>query len=180
MRSEVQKNEGSVRMEGSDGDPCAWGWGGRAILALRVTEHGHCQEEAEDLGAKDFLPFPRGLGPWGGEELGLQPAVSRSFPWFVTHASVLWVGHSPERKKAFQIICEVAFSILFHLHLVSQRSLIPALLASFWLFWNGACTYLEEHPEGGSFILHFFYGTALWGAWKTLYSSLLRQELAEP
>ena len=105
----VQEKERSAQMEGSDG-ACGWTREGRELLWLsELLSNGSCQRRGWRFEKRNFLSFPRSLGPWGREELCLWPAVSRSFLWFVTSSSVLWVGHSPEKEGFSNDLCKSFF-----------------------------------------------------------------------
>lgn len=136
-------------------DQCRWR--GQTGTVLELGMKGGCfgfqnywamvvaREEAEDLRRTSSL-FPEVLAhgaerSWAYDLWSVGPSCG------LLQAQVFseWATH--QRRKAFQMICAVAFSILFHLHSVLQRPLLPALLAPFWLFWNDACPYLGEYPQ---------------------------------
>lgn len=137
-------------------DQCRWR--GQTGTALKLGRKGDCfgfqnywamivaSEEPEDLRRRTSFLFPEVLahGAVGSCAYDLW-SVGPSCGLLQAQVFSEWATH--ERRKAFQVIRAVAFSILFHLHSVLQRPLLPALLAPFWLFWNDACPYLGEHPQ---------------------------------
>lgn len=101
-------------------------------------------EEVEDLKRTSIFPEVLALGAEGSCAYDLW-SVGPSCGLLQAQVFSEWA--TQQRRKAFQMILAVAFSILVHLHSVLQRPLLPTLLAPFWLFWNDACPYLGEHPQ---------------------------------
>lgn len=101
--------ERSVQMEGSDGNCAQAGKEGGLFWLSELLSNGSCQWRSWRSEKKDFFSFPRSVGPWGSGELCLWPVVSRSFLWFVTSSSVLWVGHSREKEGFSSDLCSIFF-----------------------------------------------------------------------